>query len=173
MIQNNLTRLWFLAKGCKQVPPEFIGGKILWGHPDGYFLGAQGQKLQHTYSPAQHAKQTKRGYYAPFMRHFGCKNCHILMALAFYGPRPIYIDKNGNPYVGQVHHLINDPLDYKPANLLCWLDRPTHREADRRRQILEREIGDLHQLDYATLRYLQDPRITTREEFEKELKIKN
>ena len=40
------------------------------------------------------------------------------------------------------------------------LDRPTHREADRRRQILEREIGDLHQLSYAALRYLQDPSMT-------------
>ena len=173
MIQKTLTRLWFLSKGCKQVPPDFIGGKILWGHPDGYFLGAQGQKLQHTYSPAQHAKQTKRGYYAPFMRHFGCKNCHVLMALAFYGPRPIFIGKNGNPYVGEVHHLINDPLDYKPANLLCWLDRPTHREADRRRRLLENFFGDLHQFDIDELRRLQDPRITSKEEFEKELKIKN
>jgi len=166
MIQNNLTRLWFLAKGCHQVPPDFIGGKILWGHPDGYFLGALGQKLLHDYGPAKRAKQTGRGYCAPYMRQFGNKTCHVLMALAHYGQRPIYIDRHGKPYVGQVHHLINDPLDYKPANLLCWLDRPTHREADGRRRILEREIGDLHQLSYAALRYVQDPRITTREEFD-------
>ena len=166
MIQNNLTRLWFLRQGCRPVPPDFIDGKILWGHPDGYFLGAQGQKLMHKYSPSDRAKQTKRGYQPPCMRHFGAKSCHLLMALAHYGERSIYIDKNGKPYVGQVHHLINDLLDYKPANLLCWLDRPTHREADRRRQILEREIGDLHQLFYAALRYVQDPRITTREEFD-------
>ncbi len=173
MLQNSLTRLWFLSKGCKQVPPDIIDGKILWGHPDGYFLTAQGHKVLHSYGPAMRAKQTGRGYIAPTMRQFGNKRCHLLMALAFYGPRPIFIGKNGNPYVGEVHHLINDPLDYRPANLLCWLDRPTHREADRRRCILEREIGDLHQLSYATLRYLQDPRMTTCEEFEKELKIKN
>ena len=173
MIQNNLTRLWFLAKGCHQVPPDFIDEKILWGHPDGYFLGALGQKLLHTYSPSQRAKQTERGYRAPYMRQFGSKRCHLLMALAHYGERSIFIGKNGKPYVGEIHHLINDPLDYRPANLLCWLDRPTHREADRRRRILERKIGDLHQLDYATLRYLQDPRSTTREEFEEKLKIKN
>ena len=166
MLQNSLTRLWFLSKGCKQVPPDFIGGKILWAHPDGYFLTAQGHKVLHSYGPAMRAKQTGRGYIAPTMRQFGNKRCHVLMALAFYGPRPIFIGKNGNPYVGEVHHLINDPLDYRPANLLCWLDRPTHREADRRRCILEREIGDLHQLDYATLRYLQDPRSTTQEEFD-------
>ena len=174
MIQNSLSRLWFLSKGCKQVPPIFIGGKILWGHNDGYFLTAKGHKVLHAYSPSNRVThQKRRGYQNPCMRNFGNKACHILMALAFYGSRPIYIGKNGNPYVGEVHHLINDPLDYKPANLLCWLDRPTHREADRRRRILEREIGDLHQLDYATLRYLQDPRSTTREEFEEKLKIKN
>ena len=165
MIQNSLTRLWFLSHGCKQVPPIFIGGKILWGHPDGYFLTAQGHKVLHTYGPAMRAKQKERGYYAPFMRNFGSKNCHILMALAFYGPRPIYVGKNGNAYVGEVHHLINDPLDYRPANLLCWLDRPTHREADRRRRALENFFGDLHQFDCDELRRLQDPRVTSTELF--------
>ena len=166
MLQNSLSRLWFLSKGCKQVPPEFIGGKILWAHPDGYFLTAQGHKVLHSYSPSNRlTHQKSRGYQSPIMRHFGGKACHILMALAFYGSRPIFIGKNGNPYVGEVHHLINDPLDYRPANLLCWLDRPTHREADRRRRILEKFFGDLHQFDIDELRRLQDPRVTSTELF--------
>jgi hypothetical protein len=41
------------------------------------------------------------------------------MALAFYGDRPTFTDKNGKEYVGICHHLIPDKLNYRPANLLC------------------------------------------------------
>ena len=95
------------------------------------------------------------------------------MALAFYGDRPTFKDKNGKEYVGICHHLIPDKLNYRPANLLCWLTREQHAEADRRRRLLENFFGDLHQFDIDELRRLQDPRVMTREEFEKELKIKN
>ena len=98
------------------------------------------------------------------------------MALAFYGPRPTYVDKNGKEYVGIVHHLIPDPLDYKPANLLCWLTREEHAEADRRQRVLiktllERFPSDtketvLRRLTYTQLRELQDPRKLSRERFD-------
>ena len=90
------------------------------------------------------------------------------MALAFYGDRPTYTDKNGKPYVGIVHHLIPYPLDYKPANLLCWLTRAEHSEADRRQRALKKVVpdGDLHVFDYQYLRTLQDPRVTDRANFE-------
>lgn len=169
MLQNTLTRTWFLSKGCRQVPTDIIGGKILWAHPDGYFLNAKGRKVQHVYSPCCRAKQTKRGYQPPTMRHFGTKPCHHLMARAFYGERPTYTDRNGKPYVGIVHHLIPDPLDYKPANLLCWLTREQHTEADRRQRLLRRELGDTHRLGYLKLQRLQDLRQTSPEDFESEL----
>ena len=99
-------------------------------------------------------------------------NSHVLMALAFYGPRPTFIDpKTGKEYSGICHHLIPDPLDYRPANLLCWLTRAEHAEADRRQRALKKVVpnGDLRLFSYERLRYLQDPRTTSREVFETEL----
>ena len=163
----------FVSNGCKQVPLEYTRGIIRWAHPDGYFLNAHGQKIAHCFSPSQLriTKDTSRktGKLYPVERRTGSKACHILMAIAFYGDRPTYTDKNGKPYVGICHHLIPDPLDYKPANLLCWLTREEHKEADRRQRALRKCVPDLHAFTYERLRELQDPRTMPREEFEAEL----
>ena len=93
------------------------------------------------------------------------------MGEIFYGERPTFIDRHGNPYPGICHHLIQDPLNYRPENLLCWLSRPEHSIADRRRRALESLVpdGDLYLLSYEYLRYLQDPRILSDDDFEKQL----
>ena len=88
------------------------------------------------------------------------------MGEIFYGGRPLYFDKNGKTYTGICHHLIEDPLDYRPENLLCWLTREEHTEADRRRRILEKLYGDLHTINFPKLRWLQDPRQLAREDFD-------
>ena len=90
------------------------------------------------------------------------------MALTFYGERPID-PTTGKPCV--CHHLIPDPLDYKPANLLCWLTRAEHTEADRRQRALKKVVpdGKLRLFTYERLRELQNPRTMTRETFEAEL----
>ena len=168
-MQNVLSRLWFLSQGCKQVPLEYARGIVRWGHPDGYFLNAQGQKVTHDFSPA-HRNNSYGGSPAyPTDRSSGGINCHILMALAFYGERPTYTDKNGKPYVGICHHLIPDKLDYRPANLLCWLTREQHTEADRRQRALREVLPDMYAISYEKHRYLQDPRVTCREVFDIEL----
>ena len=167
----NLSRLWFLSKGCRQVPLEYTRGIVRWAHPNGYFLNAQGQKIAHTFSPsAQQGARDKRGrkkgsIYPCMNGGAGSTNCHVLMALAFYGPRPI------DPANGKVcvcHHLIPDPLDYKPVNLLCWLTRAEHTEADRRQREIRKVVPNLRAFTYARLRQLQDPRVTSREQFEAE-----
>ena len=166
---SNLSRVWFLNQGCKQVPLSYSHGIVRWAHPDGYFLNAQGQKVKHTFPPSQY--NHRGGSVYPRLRE--CVNaCHILMALAFYGDRPTFTDpKTGKTHVGICHHLIPDIFDYRPANLLCWLTRAEHAEADRRQRALKQVVpeGDLHCLSYERLRYLQDPRTTCREVFEKEL----
>jgi len=99
------------------------------------------------------------------------------MALAFYGPRPVYEkssplrgDGRGvSTYAGICHHLIPDKLDYRPANLLCWLTREEHCEADRRQRELRKFLPDMHVLSYEKHRHLQDPRVMSRENFAIEL----
>ena len=184
MIQNSLalSRVWFLSRGCKQVPPEECRNIIRWGHPDGYFLNAQGQKVAHNFGPsrqkAANDPNRKMGKGYPSLTETGGRNCHVLMALTFYGPRPMFDDKwemtNDKcqmAHVGIVHHLIPDPLNYRPANLLCWLTREQHAEADRRQRALRKVVpnGDLSIFTYERLRDLQDPRSMSRELFEQEL----
>jgi len=105
------------------------------------------------------------------MRQLRGKPCHILMGEIFYGERPTFIDSKGKPYIGQCHHLINDLLNYAPENLLCWLTRSEHSKADNRRSALEAIVPDrnLLVLGYERLRYLQDPRTLSDEDFQKEL----
>ena len=173
MMQEILSRAWFMGQGCKRVEVNYRGRTVVrWAHPDGYFLNAQGQKVKDNFSPAaqkaMHDKSKKMGKGYPILRDCA-ECCHRLMALAFYGPRPTYFDKNGKPYVGICHHLIPDALDYRPANLLCWLTRPQHTEADRRQRALRKVLPDMHAISYERHRWLQDPRTTCREVFETEL----
>lgn len=170
MQQNHLSRLWFLSQGCKQVPLEYTRNIVRWGHPDGYFLNAQGKKVTINFAPSllKFAKdpKSKTGKQYPFLRETNGRKCHVLMALAFYGERPI------DPSTGKAcvcHHLIPDALDYRPANLLCWLTREQHYEADRRQRALRKILPDMHDLSYDDHRRLQDPRVTSREAFEFEL----
>ena len=166
-----LSRVWFLSRGCKQVPLEYTKNIIRWAHPDGYFLNAQGLKVAHNFTPSDRRGVERGGSCYPRLRECGGNKCHSLMALTFYGTRPTYTDKNGKPYVGICHHLIPDKLNYRPANLLCWLTREQHTEADRRQRALKKVVpdGDLSLFTYERLRDLQDPRSMTREQFEIEL----
>ena len=108
-----LPRTWFLARGFKKVPVDLTDGKVLWAHPDGYFVSAYGQKVLHTYPPAhrtpgRHCHNGKRGNEYPRMRNFGGRDCHILMAFTFHGPRP-------EGY--ECDHINGVVTDYSAANL--------------------------------------------------------
>ena len=157
--------------GCKQVPLEYTRGVIRWAHPDGYFLNAQGQKIAHDYGPAKRNNPNTMGGDYPRLRSCRSRTCHSLMAAAFYGTRPdeaeIGVTKKSSSYF--CHHLIPDRLDYRPANLLCWLTRAEHSEADRRQRALRVVLPDMHAISYEKHRFLQDPRTTCREVFDVEL----
>lgn len=170
MAQQHLSRLWFLSKGCKQVPLDAAKGQVRWGHPNGYFLKSDGLKATDNFNPAKQRGTTGSCY--PCLRECGGLNCHIAMALAFYGERPVFKnEKTGKPYVGICHHLIPDKRNYRPDNLLCWLNHEQHNEADRRQRLLRTVVpdGDLTIFTYERLRDLQDPRSMSREIFEQEL----
>ena len=145
----------------------------LWGRKGcSYFIGAYGQKLAHKYGPAMRTNKKGRGYIAPVTQCGTVQNSsHILMGEIFYGERPVFINSKGNPYFGVCHHLIEDPLNYAPENLLCWLTYSQHSKADKRRRALETVVpdGDLTLIPYDRLRQLQDPRVLTDEQFQAEL----
>jgi alpha-mannosidase len=84
---------------------------------------------------------------------------------------PTFIGKNGKPYKGIVHHLIEDPLNFRLDNLLFWLDRKQHATADKRQRALKKLVpdGNLYLFSYDHLRTLQDPRITSDEAFQSAL----
>ena len=107
MMHNTLSRVWFLNQGCKQVPLDASRGIVRWAHPDGYFLRSNGTKIPNdNVNPATTKERHPGGSVYPKDRATN-KLMHILMALAFYGPRPTFKDKNGKPYVGICHHLLS------------------------------------------------------------------
>ena len=176
--QTHLSRLYFLAKGCKQVPLDITGGKVLWANPDeGYFMSAYGCKIKLDHSPAKRRKNVKaktqlRGFIHPYLRHFGSQQAHRVMFATFADePCPIFFDSKGNPYKGIVHHVIENPYDIRMDNLLGWLTYKQHAIADKRRRALEAAVpdGDLHAFSYERLRELQDPRTMSDEVFQTEL----
>jgi hypothetical protein len=92
----------------KQVPPDLTGGKVLWAHPDGYFLNENGRKLAHTYSPAMQRNRPNMHSAYPKMRQYGSKHCHYLICVTFHGPRP-------EGY--ECDHINGNKLDYSAQNL--------------------------------------------------------
>ena len=175
-MQKALTRVWFLSKGCKQCPIEMTV-KPLWANGDeGYFLSVQGTKQKPTHSPSHRRKGSKafngkRGLTNPVMRHYGHQLAHRLMFATFAEePCPIFIDSKGDPYKGFVHHVIENPYDIRMDNLMGWLTYQQHHIADKRRQALEKVLPDMYCVQTSYHKQLQDPRITSDERFDEELK---
>ena len=162
-----------IAKGIvRQVPPEEFGNKLLWtdGHVKHWF-NTRGHKVKEDFSPSMRDKHYAHGHGEPKLRSYGNRRCRILMGVTFYGKRPSFKAKNGKPYPGIAHHLINDLSNYCADNLLCWLTREEHGIADKRRQALEAVVpnGNLYLIPYERLRELQDPRTMSDEDFQREL----
>ena len=174
--QTHLSRLYFLSKGCKQAPLESTGGKVLWANGnEGYFMSAYGVKQTLDFPPAKRKKGSKanngkRGLRHPYMRQFGNRQAHRLMFETFADePCPIYFDSKGNPYKGIVHHVIENPLDIRMANLMGWLTHKQHHIADKRRRALEQILPDMYCVETEYLKQLQDPRLTDDADFNLEL----
>ena len=122
----------------KQVPPELIGGKILFCSDQGMFFNAQGRELKPTFS--QYSQNYKRGSNYPCMRQFCARLCHHLVWETFVGPRTKGME---------IDHINGNKLDWSLANL----EEVTPAENRKRAKLLRvlRSIG-------------RDPRKMSREE---------
>ena len=93
----------------KQVPPEVVGGKILFAGSDGKFYGKSGKQLKHAYIPGRPAYKGRPVY--PHMNSgYGDKECHFLMACAF-----LHIPDRSKGEV--VDHINGDLLNYSLDNI--------------------------------------------------------
>ena len=174
---SKMSPSFFTSRGCKQCPIE-LTIKPLWANgKEGFFLSAQGTKLKPSHSPAKRkrgnkANNGKRGLVHPdFRKDYGYVKCHRLMFATYADePCPIYFDSKGQPYKGIVHHVIENPYDIRMDNLMGWLTFQQHSIADKRRRALEKVLPDMYCVQTSFLKELQDPRKTSDEQFDEELK---
>lgn len=108
---------------------------------DGHFYSLSKNGLNEvlpTFCPAARActrgskNYTHNGTYYPRMSSFSNKNCHTLICTAWHGPRPTFIDENGNEKPMECDHLNANPYDFHADNLE-WV---TPAENRRRAKIL-------------------------------------
>ena len=90
----------------KQVPPESIGGKILFCSDQGKFYSASGRELKPAFSPSR--LNNKGGSKYPQMRRFSARLCHHLVWETFVGPRTKGME---------IDHINGDKMDWSLANL--------------------------------------------------------
>ena len=90
----------------KQVPPELIGGKILYCSDHGKFFSAQGRELKPTFNPGM--QNHKGGSAYPKMRQFSNRLCHHLVWETFVGPRTKGLE---------IDHINGDKMNWSLANL--------------------------------------------------------
>ncbi len=113
----------------KQVPPESIGGKILFATPDGKFFNAKGRQLKHAFSPACAKRRGGSAY--PYMVNFGARLCHHLIYETFIGPRTPGME---------IDHINGDKFDYSVSNLQEITPAENRRRAKILRQLRAKGI---------------------------------
>ena len=107
----------------KQVPPESIGGKILFAGTDGKFYNAQGRELKPHFNPACRVSRPNMHSAYPQMTNFNYRLCHHLIWETFVGPRTKGLE---------IDHVNGNKMDWSLANL----EEVTPAENRKRAQIL-------------------------------------
>ena len=92
----------------KQVPPECIGGKILFVGTDGRFYNAKGRELKPSFNPAKQRNRPNMHSAYPCMSGFGSRLCHHLVYETFIGPRTKGLE---------IDHINGNKLDWSLDNL--------------------------------------------------------
>ncbi len=90
----------------KQVPPESVGGKILFAGTDGKFYNAKGRELKSHFNPGM--QNLKGGSAYPQMTNFAARLCHHLMWETFVGQRTKGLE---------IDHINGNKMDWSLDNL--------------------------------------------------------
>lgn len=129
----------------KQVPPEVVGGKILFAGSYGKFYGKRGKQLKHAYIPGRPAYKGRPAY--PHMNScYGDKECHYLMACAF-----LHIPDRSKGEV--VDHINGDLLNYSLDNIRIIHKSINYRDGGFLRKLRNKGIAPTMYCTAILLRY--------------------
>ena len=91
-------------------------------------------------TPGRKCHNGERGNLYPFMRGYGSARCHILIALTWIGPRPLYTDSKGELRPMEVDHLNGDIMDWSADNLQYVTAKENRRRASILRALRQQGI---------------------------------
>ena len=141
---------WFAQQGFQLVPPQIVGGRTVYAHPDGIFLNERARRI-----PVQPLRCTDRRYthggtYPDLGPSYGWAYCHIVIACTFIripdddeqcdhingdltnfslGNIRIVkrsINSRDGGFLRKLRNSGINPAEYSPAVLLRYYDRMAH-----------------------------------------------
>lgn len=116
-----------------RVPAELVDDKIVYGHPDGYFVNKDGVRVKHDYTPNRPHCAVRKFKPYPKLRYYGNKDCHYLMACTFLRVP----DKS---LLETVDHINGNTLDYSLQNLRIISDAINRRDGGFLRKLKNKGI---------------------------------
>lgn len=128
-----LSRVWFAGHGYQQVPLTVTGGKMLYAHPDGYFVNKQGMRIAHSYTPNRKSQVSRKNKVYPYLPNYGRKDCHYVMACTFLHVPDKSIKET-------IDHIDGNPLDYSVHNLRIVSDAVNRRDGGFLRKLRNKGI---------------------------------
>lgn len=91
-------------------------------------------------TPGRSCHNSERGNVYPMMRHHGAAHCHILIALTWIGPRPLYTDSRGELRPMEIDHLNGDIMNWAADNLQYVTPKENKRRASILRSLRQQSI---------------------------------
>ena len=125
--------MYFAGRGFVRVPAELVDDKIVYGHPDGYFVNKDGVRVKHDYTPNRPHCAVRKFKPYPKLRYYGNKDCHYLMACTFLRVP----DKS---LLETVDHINGNALDYSLQNLRIISDAINRRDGGFLKKLRNKKI---------------------------------
>ena len=122
-----------MIQPLRQVPTELTRGRIVFGHPDGYFVNKNGLRINHDYRPNRPRCAVRKLKPYPKLRYYGNKECHVLMVCTF-------LRKPDRSIRETIDHIDGNTLNYSVLNLRIVSDSINRRDAGFLRKLRNKGI---------------------------------